>query len=215
MLKTGNIFIDFFSQVVIFFPLLPVIIIFLRRIYQKEVLNYLMILCLLNFSRDLAVQTLQIKYINQGSIRNIFSLLEFVIVIQIFKSILKEKSKEIVNIFTIAILSAIITYYLVKGSDQKKILLDVFQNSFIIMLTAYSLVMIVQYENLRIFYSALFWIATGTLFYFVIAMLLDIIDDCCPQLQHPITTDKMLLLNIASLVRYFFYTLATLLYSKP
>jgi len=214
MLKTGNIFIDFFSQVVIFFPLLPVVVIFLRGIYHKEVLNYLMILCLLNFSQDLALQTLQIKYINQASIRHIFSLLEFVIIIQVFKSILKGRPKEIVNIVTIGLLSAIVTYYLVEGSDQKKILLDILQNSFIIIITAYSLVNIVQYENLRIFYSALFWIATGTFFYFVIVMLLDIIDGCCPQLHHPITTDKMLLLNIASLARYFFYTLATLFYIK-
>ena len=85
MFKTGNTFIDFFSQVAIFFPLLPVIVIFFRGIYQKEVLNYLMILCLINFTQDLALQTLQVKYINQASIRHIFSLLEFVIIIQIFK----------------------------------------------------------------------------------------------------------------------------------
>jgi len=214
MLKTGNIIIDFFSQVAIFFPLLPVLMIFLRGIYQKEAFNYLMILCLLNFSQDIALQTLEVKYIDQSSIRHIFSLLEFIVIIQIFKSVLQGKFKEMVNIFTIALLSAIITYYLIKGSGQKKVLLDVLKYIFIIMLTAYSLVIIVQHENLRIFYSALFWIATGTLFYFVIALLLDVIDECCPQLQNPIASDKMLLLNIASMARYFFYTLATILYKK-
>jgi len=216
MFKTGNIFIDSFSQVIVFFPLLPVIIIFLRRIYQKDVLSFLMILCLLNFSQELVLQTLRIKYINQASIRHIFSLLEFVIIIQIFKSLLNGKSKEIINILVIAFLSAIVTYYLIKGSDQKKILPDILQNGFLILFVAYSLVNIVRQENLRIFYSVFFWIATGTLFYFVIAILLDIIDACCPQFNHPITTDKMLLLNIANLARYFFYTLATLLYNnKP
>jgi len=214
MLKTGNTIIDFFSQVVIFFPLLPVVVIFLRGIHQKETLNYLIILCLLNFSQDIALQTLQVKYVNQSSIRHIFSLLEFIVIIQIFKLSAKGKFKEMINIFTIAILSAIVTYYLIKGSDQKKVLLDVLKNLFIIMLTTYSLVAIVQQENLRIFYAPIFWIAIGTLFYFVTALLVDTIDECCPQLHNPIATDKMLLLNVASLARYFFYTLATLLYAK-
>jgi len=98
MLKTGNIIIDFFSQVAIFFPLLPVLMIFLRGIYQKEAFNYLMILCLLNFSQDIALQTLEVKYIDQSSIRHIFSLLEFIVIIQIFKSVLQGKFKEMVNI---------------------------------------------------------------------------------------------------------------------
>ena len=159
--------------------------------------------------------TMQVKYINQSSIRNIFSLLELIVIVQIFKSILHGRLKEMVNTFTIALLSAMVTYYLVKGPDQKKILFDVLKNGFIIMLAVYILVSIVKRENLRIFYFFFFWIATGTLFYFVIALLLDIIDECCPQLQNPLASDKMVLMNIASVARYIFYTLATVLYYKP
>jgi len=209
MLKTGNTIIDLFSQVNIFFPLLPVIIIFFRGIYQKESLNYLVILCLLNFCQDIAMQTLHVTYVNQSSIRNIFSLLELIVVVQIFKTILRDRFREMINIITIALLSAMVTYFFVKGADQKNLALETLKNGFIIILTAYSLVAIVQSENLRIFYSPVFWIATGTLFYFAIVLLLDFVDQCCPELQNPIATDKMLLLNVASVARYFFYTLAT------
>ncbi|MBS1599597.1 MAG: hypothetical protein JST75_15335 [Bacteroidetes bacterium] len=214
MLKTGNIFIDFFSQVVIFFPLLPVIIIFFRGVYQKESLIYLVILCLINFTQDMALQTLQIKDITQFSIRHIFSLLEFIVIVQIFKSILQGNLKELVNILAVAILSAVITYYLVKGANEKKNLIELLKDGFIIMLATYSLVRIVYQENLRIFYSAFFWIATGTLFYFVTVLLLDIIEACCPDLKNPFAADKMLLLNIAGVARYFFYTLATLVNNR-
>jgi len=214
MPKTGNNFIDFFSQVVIFFPLLPVFIIFFRRIYQKEALNYLVILCMLNFSQDITLQTLQIKYNGQLSIRHIFSLLEFIVIVQLFKTTVDGRLKEMINIFTIAIVSAMATYYLVKGAGEQRILLDILKNFSLVMLTAYTLVTIVHQENLRIFYSAIFWIATGTLFYFVIALLLDVLEVYRPHVQNSIISDKMLLLNIASLARYFFYTLATLLYIR-
>ena len=102
-----------------------------------------------------------------------------------------------------------VTYFLVKGADQKNPVLEILRNGFIVILLGYCLVAIVKSENLRIFYSPVFWIATGTLFYFVIALLLDFVEKCCPELQNPIATDKMLLLNIASAIRYFFYTLAT------
>jgi len=209
MLKTGNTIIDFFSQVNVFFPLLPVIIIFFRGIYQKESLNYLVILCLLNFCQDIAMQTLHVKYVNQSSIRNIFSLLELIVIVQIFKTILQDRFREMINIMTIALLSAMVTYFLVKGADQKNPVLEILRNGFIVILLGYCLVAIVKSENLRIFYSPVFWIATGTLFYFVIVLLLDFVEKCCPELQNPIATDKMLLLNIASAIRYFFYTLAT------
>ncbi len=214
MFKTGNIFVDLFSQVVIFFPLLPVIIVLVRRIYQKEVLTFLLILCLLNFSQDLTLLILQSADIKQSSVKNIFSLLGFVVIIQIFKPVLKSRQKEIVNILTIAILSAMVTYYIVKGPDQKITVLDIMQNGLVVFLTAYCLVGIVRHDNLRIFYSPIFWVATGTLFYFVINMLFNIIDTCCLQLKQSVVTDKTLLLNIANVARYFFYTLAALLYDE-
>ena len=214
MFKTGNNFIDFTSAIVAFLPLLPVIIILFRRVYQKDVLNYLMILCLINFSQNLVVLVSSTKYLNPVSIQNIFSLLEFVVIIQILKSTTKGLIKEIVNILTIAILSSIITYYLLKGSDQKKIIFDILGNGFIISLTFYCLVIIIRNDNLKIFYSPLFWVSTGLLFYFTMNTLLNIIDNCCLQLRPSITNDKVLILNIASFAQYLFYTLAALFYRK-
>ena len=214
MLKTGNIFIDYFSQIIIFFPLLPVIIVLLRKIYQEDILNFLMLLCLLNFCQDIVLLTLQATYFNRFSLHNIFSVFEFIIILRIFKSVLKGKPKEIINIITIAFLSAIVTYFFVRGAGQKIILFDLIQNAFIIFLTAYCLVKIVRNTYLQVFYSPLFWIATGTLFYFVIDIIMNIMDGCCLQLPYSAIMDKTLLLNIANLARYFFYILAAFLYGK-
>jgi hypothetical protein len=212
MLKTGNILVDLFSQIIIFFPLLPVIIILLRGVYQKDVLTFLLIICLLNFSQNLALIALSTDYINEDSLRNIFSLLEFPVIVQVFRPAIQNKLREPVDIIMIAILSSLVTYYFLKGADQKVILLDLLKNGFVILLTSYCLVNVVRNENLQIFYSPLFWVATGTLFYFVIAFLMYVLDDY--HLHPSIIADKLLLLNTASVARYFFYALAGLLYKK-
>ena len=212
MLKTGNILVDLFSQIIIFFPLLPVIIILLRGVYQKDVLTFLLIICLLNFSQNLALIALSTDYINENSLRNIFSLLEFPVIVQVFRPAIQNKLREPVDIIMIAILSSLVTYYFLKGADQKVILLDLLKNGFVILLTSYCLVNVVRNENLQIFYSPLFWVATGTLFYFVIAFLMYVLDDY--HLHPSIIADKLLLLNTASVARYFFYALAGLLYKK-
>ncbi|HTQ66350.1 MAG TPA: hypothetical protein VMI12_16270 [Puia sp.] len=212
MLRTGNILVDFFSQIIIFFPLIPVIIILFRGLYQKDALTFLLIICLLNFSQNLTLAILSTDYVNEASIRNIFSLLEFILIVQIFKPAVRKRFKEPVDIIMIAILSSLITYYFLKGADQKVIFLDLLKNGFVILLISYCLVNVVKTENLQIFYSPLFWVATGTLFCFVTAILVYIVDDY--HLHPSIMADKLLLLNIASVARYFFYALAGLLYNK-
>jgi len=212
MLRTGNILVDFSSLIIVFFPLLPVTIILFRGIYQKDALTFLLVICLLNFSQNIALVTLSAEYVNETSLRNIFSLLEFLLLVLIFKPVVHYKLKEPVDILMIAILSSLITYYFLKGADQKVIFLDLLKNGFVILLTSYCLMNVVRNENLQVFYSPLFWIATGTLFYFVMVILVYIIDDY--HLHPSIMADKLLLLNMASVARYFFYALAGLLYNK-
>jgi len=215
MFKTGVPFIDLFSLVVVFLPLLPVIIILARKIYQLDVLNFLMILCLINFISGLNLQLLPVTHTGRLGAAHVFSLLELVILTQLFKSGLTRKYRELIDILTIAFLSAVITYYLLKGVDQHPVLLEETINGWIILSAALSLLQIVHRNYLRIFNSPLFWIATGTLFYFVIAMLLELITATRLSLPQSITTEKTVLLNIAATTRYLFYTLAAWIYNRP
>jgi hypothetical protein len=215
MSKTGNYFIDSFSLAVVFFPLLPVIVVLFRKIYHRDVLNYLMILCLLNFVNNLNLQLLQVTAISRFSATHVFSLLEMVVLIQLFKTGLKKSYREFINILTIAFLSAVVTYYFMKGANQRMSLLDGIQDAWIILLAAISLVNIVRNNYLQIFYSSLFWIAAGTLFYFLIAMLLDSVEGSFLPSQHAAAMDKIILLDIAAVARYLFYLIAAWIYNKP
>ena len=215
MFKTGNIFIDAFTQIIIFLPLLPVIMIFLRKIYSNDVLNFLMILCLLNFIEGLIFSISHTLNINEVSIQNIFSLPELIILIQIFKSTIPRKSREVLYILLIAFISAVITYYFIKGTGERRAELSDVQDGIIIVITIAGLLNLVRNNYLHIFKSPLFWIAAGTLFYFIIAVLLEVVDKCCLQPGQLPGGDNMILLNIASIVRYLFYTLASLFYNNP
>ncbi|HEX4851935.1 MAG TPA: hypothetical protein VFV08_14065, partial [Puia sp.] len=210
--RTGNSFVDSFSEILVFFPLLPVFVILFRKIYRQDIFNYLTIICVLDFAKRLILRVALLNTANQNSFVHIFSLMEFILLVLAFRTILKKESREILNVIAIALISAVITQDVINGIAQKKALLDGIQHAFIVMLAAYCLVRSVVKENLQILYSGQFWISTGTLFFFCTAMLVDAMDGCCTPWKHSFPADSELLFDFASLARYFFYVLAALLY---
>lgn len=213
MFKTGNPLIDAFSRAIIFLPLLPVLIILFRRIYREDALNYLMVLCLLNFIPGFTLQLLQVTDTSRIFILHIFSLLELLLLIQVFKPVFPDKGRDFIKIFTIAFLSAMITFYLVKGPGTQKLMPEGLLSLFIVVLASLALGNIIRNDNLRVFGSPAFWIATGSLFYFVTAFLMAFVHWCCLPANRSAMADKTVLLDVAGLARYFFYTLAAVFYS--
>ncbi len=212
MFKTGNVIIDSFSKGIILLPLLPACIIFLRKIYQQETLNFLMILCLLSYGEKLGQLIPGLKEGHHSIIKNIFSLLELVMITQIFRSGLAGKIKEAMNMFLIAILSVFITYFIMEGTDRRSVELDAAQNSIIILLAIPGLSLLIRSNNLYIFHSPFFWFVIGTLFCFLIVVLVEMVGRGYLELPNAADTDKMAFINIATLIRYLFYTMATLVY---
>jgi hypothetical protein len=211
MLKTGNSAIDFFSQAIVFIPLLPVIIILLRGTHQKDVLTFLLILCLTNclgsFLPEIAKTTQSILVVMQ----HLFALVELLILIQMLKSLLFSNIRKVFDIFLISFLSSSLTYYLLGGADQNNPGISRIQDGVIILIGILGIIKLIRKNDLNLFNLPIFWITVGTVFYFVIAEILEAAGCCSVQ---PISTlaDKILLLNIASLIRYFFYALAGLSY---
>ncbi|HMH20683.1 MAG TPA: hypothetical protein VK563_02850 [Puia sp.] len=203
MFKTGNIFIDYFLGVDAFLPLLPVILIFIRKTYRKEQLNFLMIVCLLNFILGMIRAIPLLGPEKLPIVNNLFSLLELISLTQLFKPALSGKSKDLFNIFLISFLSVLLTYFSVKGWGIFSIGFDTLQSAIIIGVILLSLPFLVRSTALRIFEAPLFWIAMGTLFYFLIFILIEWVDGDNPE--------KTVLLGVASFVRYILYTLAILL----
>jgi hypothetical protein len=211
MFKTGISSIDLFSQAIAFIPLLPVVIILLRGIYQKDVLTFLLILCLVNCIGGLLSRISKSTIAVPASTQHLFSLVEFIILIQMLKSGITGRLKNVLDIFLIAFISSVFTYYLIEGADQNITSIARVQDGIIILIAIFCMSKLIGNNDLNIFSLPLFWISVGTVFYFVVADILEAAG-CCSVQSLPTITDKILLLNIASLVRYFFYILAAFSY---
>ena len=53
MYKTGNSFTDYIFWGITFLPLLPALLILVRRLYGQEPFNFLAVICLLSFFQSL------------------------------------------------------------------------------------------------------------------------------------------------------------------
>lgn len=215
MLKTGNLFIDLFSQAIIFIPLFPVIIIFLRSVYQKDLLTYLLILCILNFIGNLLPRITKTTHLFTVSAQHLFSLLELVLLVQIFKSVLHQKLKGLIEVFLIAFVSSVTTYYLLKGVDQDGLEWGIVQDSLILLVGIAAVGQGLSNNSLYVLRQPLFWITVGTLFYFAVSFVVGLADSCCSTKDSSMIQDKTILLDIALVVRYAFYCMAALAYQHP
>ncbi|HEX4372330.1 MAG TPA: hypothetical protein VHZ50_03400, partial [Puia sp.] len=109
------------------------------------------------------------------------------------------------TVFSIIFLAVIVTFYFSKGMGEKKAGIDMAMQIIIIAVAGIISFNLVEKEDVMVFNYPLFWIAIGTLFYFLIALLVNIIPS-----GNEGEKDRIVLLNIASLVRYVFYAFAVL-----
>ncbi|MDR3712897.1 MAG: hypothetical protein P4L51_08800 [Puia sp.] len=213
MFKTGNAFIDAFSKGIVLLPLVPAGIIFLRKIYRHTILNFLMILCLLNFSESLGLLLPGLTPENHFAIKNIFFLLEAVALVRIMGSGPGGiPLKNALNSFLVALVSVFLTYFTLEGFDRSSIELDTARHAITLLLVLPALVLLLLGDSLYIFRLPLFWIAAGTAFYFSTLLLVEWTGHHHPVLPAPANAGEIVLIDIAGLVRYFLYALAALNY---
>lgn len=210
MFTTGNTFTDALLLITSFLPLIPAALIFFSKNSGESPLNLLLVICLLNFIQGLIKACTPFGFENQYITNNILSLLELILLTQLFKPLLSRKMKDVLNILLVAFLSAIITYFSLEGWSLDYPGLDTLQNGIIIGVILVSLPPLMKATNLRIFQSPLFWIAGGTLFYFLIFTLLEWVGPCCLPAPRSLPAEKMIFLGIAGLIRYVLYILAAL-----
>ena len=211
MLQTGNFFIDIFAMACIFLPLFPIVFIFFKRSYYNDALNFLMILCLLNFIKNILLFIPGLIIINQSIINNIFSLPELIILTFIFKSLFTGKIKNIITIFLIVFLSSILTYYLLKGTETKNGAIEFLQEMFILIISITGLFELISDNDINFFKNPISWIAIGTVFYFFVSLLIKILNASL-QINNVAVVDTQIILNIACVARYIFYLCAALFY---
>ena len=205
-------FLDFLQFLSVIFPLLPVAVIAIKKNYRNDPLNFLMILCVLNFTRNLLMVMPGVEVTAREVILHIFGFIEFIFLMLIFKFVVPVKNRTLVNIFFSVYLSVIITVLLLQGFGKEMPLLEILQNSIIIFAGILSVAKLGFGDNLDIFSRPLFWIAIGALFYFSIALLTQVLNNNFEYLTSDNNNGNLLLLIIGNLAMYFFFLLAAFLY---
>ncbi len=172
-----------------------------------------MILCLINFIKYLLFFLAVIDTTSQNGIENIFSFLEFILLLVIFRRSFSNKFNHQVNILLSIYISVIITIHLLEGLEHKILILDLLQNSSVIIFSIFCIVQIAFKGDLDILHKPLLWVAIGSLFYFSMAVLLQLMEMFYNSEAKENFTTKVLLLNAGEMFRYFFYLLGAWLYN--
>ncbi|HTI91021.1 MAG TPA: hypothetical protein VL727_10560 [Puia sp.] len=207
MFKTGNSSIDYLLVVIIFLPLFSALLIFGRKLYLQEPLNFLLIVCLLSFFKGLLELTYPLTKENLYIINKIFSLILLLLLVPCFRPRLNARYRYILDILLTALLTLAITYWSLVDWERPSPGIDTLLNAFLGMVILVSLPTIIRTSSLQIFRSPLFWIGSGTLFYILLYLLLEGIG-CCRPLPSPPDPEKRLFLLLADLVKYSFYLIA-------
>src|ERR1700754_4017248 len=190
-----------------FLPLLPALLIFGRKLYLQEPLNFLLIVCLLSFFRGLLELTYPLTRENLYIINKIFSLILLLLLVPCFRPYFNTLYRYILDILLSALLALAITYWSLMGWDRSSPGIDTLLNAFLGMFILVSLPVVIRTGSLQIFRSPLFWIGSGTLFYILLYLLLEGIG-CCRPLPSTPDPEKRFFLLLADLVKYSFYLIA-------
>ena len=201
---------DYLLMVTTFLPLMPALLIFGRKLYLQEPLNFLLIICLLGFFKGFLELTYPLTRESQYAIDKIFSLILFLLLVQCFRTNLSLRYRYGVDVLLSAVVSAAISYWVLKGWGNASPMINTLLNVFLGGMILISLPAIVRTGALQIFRSPLFWIGGGTLFYILLYLLLQGIGSCCLPVVIAPDPDKRLFLLLADLVKYLLYLVAVI-----
>jgi hypothetical protein len=213
--STGTQFANTFFLIIMLLPLAPVLLVFLSGKYDAEPLNFLVLVCLLDLMKGLSDRLSILNTDNQHVIINIVSLLEWVALIQLFKTSMSPFVRRGLNIFLVAFLSSLLTYFFLEGWERHSPVLDTLEGGVMIGVIIVSILPLIRHRMLQIFRSPLFWIAGGTLFYLLLFILVEWAGPCCQPGTDMPTAENSILLSIAGLIRYGLYFQAVLVCRRP
>jgi hypothetical protein len=205
MVKTGVSIPEILSLVAILLPVIPILIIFIRRTWQQDIMIFLGAICLLSFMQHLMVYVPKLVPVNTTFINSIFGLGEFALLLYLFKLVIDTGwMREVMHTILIAFASVTITTYVLRGTETHSFILSMIA-AFLLLLTAViAILQLIREKQLFIFQSPLFWVAGGSICYFSMFILTGFVGRGTQALQQ----EKMILLSVINDIRFIFFIVA-------
>lgn len=211
MVKTGGIFIAL-PLVVMLLSLLPVCILFVRKVAVFPILNVLRILCLFVFLQYLAVYFIQPGF---PAVQAGFQLAKFTLVFYLFRLIMtSSRGKEIMNLFLVSFLSVVVTIYALKGITAFPGIITLIQSALLTALAFVILFQLINNRNIVMINEPAFWIAGGSLCYSGMVVFMEALAGYDAGLSQQIREEKDLIIIMADMLRMVFFIIGATVSSK-
>jgi hypothetical protein len=212
MEKTGGSIFIALPLVVMLLSLLPVCILFVRKVAASAILNVLRILCLFVF-----LQYLTLYFLQPGlsSLQTGFKLAEFTITFFLFKLMMTSvQGKDLMNMFLVSFLSVVITIYALKGITAYTGIINIIQAALLTGLALVLLFQLISNRHIVLVNEPAFWMAGGILCYFGMVLFMEAIAGYQSDLSQQIQHEKDLIITVADMLRMIFFIVSASVASK-
>ncbi|HEY8897130.1 MAG TPA: hypothetical protein VIM79_20040 [Niastella sp.] len=212
MVKTGGSIFIALPLVVMLLSLLPVYILFVRKVAISAILNVLRALCLFVF-----LQYLTLYFIQPGvtSLQTAFRLAEFTLAFYLFNLMLTSAQvKDLMKMALVSLLSVIITIYALKGITAYAGIITLIQSSLLTILAIVTLYQLISNRQIMIANDPGFWIAGGLLCYNGMVVLMEAVAGNQSGLPLQIQQEKDMIITIADMLRMVFFIVAATMAGK-
>jgi hypothetical protein len=171
MFITGNPLTDLLTYLAFVLPLLSVAFILFKKEYRENSMTLVMVLCLFFFFQRMLVQNAELFDLSYPLLHNIFSLVEFVLTVMIFRQHFHtDRMRIMLNGFLIAGFSCTVTYSLMEGFSDDQFVLRVIQYGLMAGLMIAMMVQMMLKPAAGSMGTPIFWIAVSNLFFYCFMM---------------------------------------------
>jgi len=206
MVKTGGSIFIALPLVVMLLSLLPVCILFVRKVAIPPLLNVLRILCLFVFFQYLTIYFLQpgLPAVKPG-----LKLAEFTLTFYLFKLIIpSNQGKDVMNMFLVSFLSVVITIYSLKGVTAYNEPITIIQAALLTLVALIVLFQLISNRHTVLVNEPAFWVAGGLLSYFGMVVFMEAIAGNQSNLSQEIQQEKDLMITVADILRMILFSVA-------
>ena len=206
MVETGGSIFIALSLVVMLLSLLPVCILFVRKVAASAVLNVLKVLCLFVLGQYLSLFFIQPSL---PALPIAFKLVEFTLVYYLFNLLMTSaQGKDIMKMVLVSFLSVTITIYALKGLTAYTDVLTIIQAGILTVLAIVILIQLINNRHIVMASEPAFWIAGGLLCYNGMVVLMEAIAGSHSNLSQQIQQEKSIIITLADMLRMVFFIVA-------
>jgi hypothetical protein len=212
MVKTGGSIFIALPLVVMLLSLLPVYILFVRKVAVLTILNVLRALCLFVF-----LQYLTLHFIQPGvpALKTAFRLADFTLAFYLFKLMMTSAQvKDLMKMLLVSFLSVIITIYVLKGVTAYAGIITIIQSTLLTILAMVTLYQLISERQIMMANEPGFWIAGGLFCYNGMVVFMEAITSNQISLSLQIQQEKDLIIIVADMLRMVFFIVAAAMAGK-